>query len=545
MNRIGKTIRHHILRLFHLKKAKTLPYSVILKYIQGLNFNKRKTEDQILASLSTLELDKFLKYNDNYDSYSLLISVKELENEISEQPTDYANNPELLKYCGTLNSELDIGKLEDLLLKQIKIFPRSLNDLINLVKQKGFTNPEQDIIIATTNLQLDKKIFHDESADRFFVQKKIEPKSERIVFQLKCQHCDAEPEFHSFKKETKRKHTSCKKCGRNIEINKKTIWDPLKEIKKSTIPTQRIVRIHDLDKKILEIIKDPSLYHMQKDIAKICQKNCSTISRHLAKLENSGLVIRISKNPSFYHISKSTKATEDIAEKANTDLNFTTTHGRRVYCYLLRGTIKTNFPKNNLKFNNSPKYYFYEKGLEITLTRGKKDSLIFWPLGAGFDPDDALDNFHYKTKEILEHLETKYDLDISNPTYWNLNNKKNPHMVPASGDESDYENFREAWSDKSHEGAIETTSKEIVRKVLKVADTFPTFIKELDKQKQEVYDLKNNSLERIDVFKLRDIIMDKIDSKLTIFENQLTIDLSTKFAEAVGFAMGDALQKYI
>ena len=113
-----------------MKRAKTLTYSVILKYIQSLNFNKRKTEDQILASLSTLEFDEFLKYNDNYDSYSLLIPVKELENEISNQPKNYASNPELTKLCGSLNSELDIGKLKDLLLKQILKLPQTFNDLI-------------------------------------------------------------------------------------------------------------------------------------------------------------------------------------------------------------------------------------------------------------------------------------------------------------------------------------------------------------------------------------------------------------------------------
>ncbi len=545
MNKIGKTIRHHILRLFHLKKAKTLSYSVILKYIQSLNFNKRKTEDQILLSLTSLQSDEFLKYNDNYDSYSLLIPVKELENEISDHPKNYANNPELLKHCGTLNSELELEKLEDLLLKQIKTFPRSLNDLINLVKQKGFSNPEQDILISVSSLQFDKKIQYDESADRFWVPKKIEPKSERITFQLKCQHCNAEPKLYSFKKETKRKHTSCKKCGRNIEVNPKTIWDPLKEIKKSSVPTQRIVRIHDLDKKILEIIKNPGLSHMQKDIAKICQKNSSTISRHLAKLEHSGLIIRTNRNPAFYHISKSTKAMKDVAEKINTELNFATIHGRRVKCYILRGVIKTDFYNRNLKLRNNPVYYFYENGLKITLTRGKRDSLIFWPLGAGLDGDDALDNFHYKAKEILTHLEKKYDLDLSLSTYMNLKNKDFPHGVPSTGPTYDYEICRVIWSDKSHPGAIETDNKGFLDRIIDVADTFPTLINKIDQQEQQINNLKYNPSEKIDAFKLRDIIMDEINSKFTTFENQLTYNLSTKISKAVGIAMGDALEKYL
>jgi len=163
---------------------------------------------------------------------------------------------------------------------------------------------------------------------------------------------------------------------------------------------------------------------------------------------------------------------------------------------------------------------------DITLTRGKRDSLIFWPLGAGIDGDDALDNFHYKTKEILAHLETKYDLDLSNPTFMNLKNKKFPHGVPSTGDISDYELVRMIWSDKSHPDAIETDNKEFLNRIIEVADTFPTLINEIDK-------LKNNPIQKMDAFQLRDIIMNEIDSKLNIFKNQLTNTLSTDISKAV------------
>jgi len=98
VNNIAQTIRHHILRLFHLKKVKSLTHSLISKYIQSLKFKNKKTEIQILASLSSLKLDKILHFNENFDTYSLLIDRKDLENKISNKPEEYKADPELLKF---------------------------------------------------------------------------------------------------------------------------------------------------------------------------------------------------------------------------------------------------------------------------------------------------------------------------------------------------------------------------------------------------------------------------------------------------------------
>jgi len=527
VKRIGKTIRHHILRLFHLKKAKTLSYSVILKYVQGLNFSKRKTEVQILASLSSLKFDKFLKYNDNYDSYSLLIPIKELENQISDQPKIYSSNPELLKYCGTIKSKLELGKLKELLLKQIKIVPCSLNDLINVVKQKGFSNPEQDIISAISNLEMAKKLLFDEKEDRFWVPVKTKKKGINII-QIKCSNCSSKQNY-GYKNNGKRHHTACKQCGKNIEVNSKTIYDPTKELREEKKVSKQIVFLDSLDQKIIEIIKNNKISHAQKNIAKICQKHPSTISRHIQKLINSGIIISISKITGIYQIASSVEKIED--ERGNK--TGSTIHNLKAKTWLMSGTLNANFYNEN-QMNNWMKKFFDEQDLNFQVNFGKRPSLVFYPTGMGETESDAILNAKVKTKGILEYLEKKYDIELSPPEF----DENDVHYVNITTDPEIFDALKTVWTDKSHPGALETGSKEFskqLRELLQLRDSTKLIIE----QQNKIIQLQNERIQeqQLNTQDLKNTILNEIDIKFN--------KLGKSMASAIGAAIGEALQKHL
>lgn len=533
MNRIGKTIRHHILRLFHLKKAKTLHHLVILKYIQGLNFNKRKTEDQILASLSSLEIDKFLKYNDNYDSYSLLISVKELENEISNQPRNYASNPELIKLCGSLDSELDIGKLKDLLLKQIKKSPHSINALIGLIKQKGFTNPEKDIIAAITKLELDKKIVYDESINLFSTpeEKKKKQKKQIKIVQIKCPNCPGKQNYR-YKNNGKRHHTTCKQCSKNIEVNSKTIWDPSKELKEEKKVSKEILFIDSLDKKIIEIIKNNKISHAQKNIAKLCQKHPSTISRHIKKLINTGIIISISKITGIYKIASDVKNLEDEKGK----ITGSTIHNLMAKTWIMSGTLTANFYQED-QMTNWIKKHFNEQDLDFQVNFGRIPSIVFHPTGIGKTENDAILNAKKKSREICEFLEQKYELELSPPEF----KEHKIHYVNITTDPEIYNALEIVWTDKSHPGALETGSKDFskqLRELLQLRDSIKLITEQLTQQK-EINLIQNERInnQNLNTQDLKNTILNEIDNKLIKFEKSM--------ATAIGAAIGEVLQKHL
>lgn len=503
---------------------------MILKYIQSLNFNKRKTEDQILASLSSLESDEFIKYNDNYDSYSLLIPVKELENEISNHSKNYTSNPELLKYCDTIKSELDLEKLEELLLKQIKIVPCSLNDLISVVKQKGFSNPDQDIISAISNLEIAKKILFDEKEDRFWVPVKTKKKGINII-QIKCPNCPSKQNYR-YNNNGKRHHTTCKQCGKNIEVNSKTIWNPSKELKEEKKQSKQILFIDFLDQKIIEVIKNNEISHAQKNIAKICQKHPSTISRHIKKLINTGIIISISKITGIYKIASNVEKLED--EEGNK--TGSTIHNLMAKTWLIGGTLNANF-YNESQMNNWIKKFFDEQDLNFQVNFGKRPSLVFYPTGIGETENDAILNAKVKTKDILKHLERKYEIELSPPEF----DESEVHYVNITTDPEIFDAFKTVWTDKSHPGALETGSKEFskqLRELLQLRDSTKLITEQL-KQLKEINQLQNERIQEqhINTQDLKNTILNEIDNKLIKFEKSM--------ATAIGAAIGEALQKHL
>ena len=515
-----------------MKKAKTLPYSVILKYIQSLNFNKRKTEVQILSSLTSLESDKFLKYNDNYDSYSLLIKIKDLENEISNQPKDYAHNPDLIKYCDTLDTELKIEKLERLLLEQIKKIPSTINDLIVFIKQKGFTNPEQDIITAITNLELNNKIIYNEGVNLFSTpeEKKKKQKKQINIVQIKCPNCPGKQNYR-YKNNGKRHHTTCKQCGRNIEVNSKTIWDPSKELKEEKEVSKQILFLDSLDQKIIEIIKNNQISHAQKNIAKLCQKDPSTISRHIKKLINSGIIISISKITGIYKIASDVKKIED--KKGN--INCSTIHNLMAKAWIMSGTLKANFYKED-QMTNWMKKHFNEQDLNFQVNFGKLPSIVFHPTGIGETEEDAILNAKQKTKQILSFLEQKYEIELSPPEF----KEHKIHYVNITTDPEIYNALEIVWTDKSHPGALETGSKEFakeLRELLQLRDSTKLIIEQL-KQQNEMIQLQNERINNQDLNTqdLKNTILNEIDNKFIKFGKSM--------ATAIGAAIGEALQKH-
>lgn len=468
--------------------------------------------------------------------------------------------------------------LEQLILRQLKKAKMlSLDELINFFKEKAIQLKKQPlsedkIIKAITNLQhIHRLIEYDPDSELFFLPfiptKNINKKNIERIF-LKCPHCNAKPEYYNFKSSTKRKHTKCKNknCNKNIEVSIKTKWDPTKiyQKTKNQQPLQsssNLIQLKDLDEMILTILRDPKLSNCQKDIAKICKKHPSTISRHLKKLEQMGLIKRISISPSFYSIIKPIKALQDLVKQTKATMNFVATHKARSKCYIIKGKDRFNpdvlniFYNVNYNFRNSRQSHFLLKdGLKVTLTEGKRSSLIFSITGYGRDSDEAMDNIHDKSKEVCQFLEQKYNLSISNPQIsWNKKDA-NPHMVPCEicEDEiSTYQTLREAWTDKSHFEAVETTSKNFIKKIMKVSDAIPSIIDEIDDLKLQVSQLQQGQQNQIitEILRVKNLMMIEIDKKLKQnfkqhFKQQ-NIELSTSIGKAVGIALGEALEKYL
>ena len=521
-----------------MKKVKSLTYTLISKYIQSLKFKKQKTENQILASLSSLEIDKILNFNEKYDTYNLLIDKKDLENKLSNRPEEYIPDPELLKLCGTLETTLTIEKLEVLLFDYIKKLPRPMEELISLVKQKGFSNPGTDILRATTFLQHDRKINYDENADLFCetIKKKTKVKPGYSLILIKCGNCSRESQEYRLKNNGKRHHTTCKSCGRNIEINSTSILDSTKTILKNQKKTNELLLFDSLDKKIIEIIKDNQISHSQKNIAKICQKHPSTISRHIKKLIHSRIIISISKITGIYKIASNIKKIED--EKG--DIIVSTIHKFKVKTWITSGTLNANFYNNN-QMRNWTKKCFDELNLKFEVNFGKRTSIVFHPTGSGGDSKEAIINAKEKTKDIIEMLEKKYEIRLAIPEF----DETDIHYLNIKTDPEVYNSLRNCWSDNSHKRGLETGSAEFADFLKNLATDTMELMKQVKEQK-EISQMQNEMIrfqnerinnQHLNTQDLKNTILNEIDNKLVKFEKSM--------ASAIGAAIGEALQKHL
>jgi DNA-binding Lrp family transcriptional regulator len=424
--------------------------------------------------------------------------------------------------------------LEKFLLQEIKKKAFYANEIIDLVKQratkKGIpTIPDKKIIFALTNLQHHQLIFYDENADVFWSPKEKKEKKEFRIVQIKCPNCPSEPQNYRYNPIKNRHHTNCKACGKNIEVNSKTIWNASKELKEEKKVSKQILFLDSLDQKILEIIKNHQISHAQKNIAKLCQKHPSTISRHIKKLINAGIIISISKITGIYKIASNVEDIQDEKGKIEGD----SIHNFKVKTWILSGTLNANFYKEN-QMKNWVKKFFDEQNLDFQVNYGKRTSLVFYPTGAGKDPEEAILNAKKKTKDILENLEHKYELELSLPEF----DISEVHHVPITSDPETFEALQTVWTDKSHPGAIESSSKEFVKDILKLSEITKKN-NELIKQQSEILRLQQEQInnQQMDTQNLKNTILNEIDNKLSKFEKSM--------ATAIGAAIGDALQKYL
>jgi len=408
-----------------------------------------------------------------------------------------------------------------------------MQELISFIKQKGFSNKSADIIKATTNLQHDRKIIWDENVDLFYaiLKKKIKVKTGYSIIQIKCKNCSREPQEYKYKNNGKRHHTTCKQCGKNIEINLKTIQDTTKKVLKNEKKAKELLLFDSLDNKIIEIIKDNQISHSQKNIAKLCQKHHSTISRHITKLIHSGIIISISKITGIYKIVSDIKKLEDDDNEIKT---YSTIHNFKVKTWITSGTLNANFYKEN-SMQNWMKKCFDEQDLKFEVNYGKRPSIVFHPTGIGNNAKEAIINAKQKAKEILDTLEKKYEIELEIPEF----DEKDIDYLNIICDPELYNSLRNCWSDNSHKRGLEFGSAEFADYVKNLGDTTKTLVDQVNDQKEMIGIQKEriDNQQHLNVQDLTNTILNEIDNKLAIFEKSMAV--------AIGSAIGDALQKYL
>jgi predicted transcriptional regulator len=535
--------------LKYLEKFPAATVDEIYEKFQKLKMaaEEKPTKEIIGKLILDLDLDGELPIVDT----SMLKPKKATKREEKEKIRTIAKTNELdetdkeiLKCFYDEESKQNIARKQEKIAELIDIHPKTLNrHLSKLV--------DLNLVFFNPSLNLYTTIIEEHLAEN---QRKTELQNSDIpdppqISELQnsdpnkiiviCPRCQ---QRYSYKpKTTRRMHKYCKNCKKNFEIKKiqqnQIQSDPLDHA------TQVSLELQQTDKEILKAFFDVETQdyvdRSQKQIADILKKHKSTISRRLKHLVELG-IISVVKNILgnfasllLYRINRVIPAVKaDLEHKLK---NYVTQHNVKVEIPIISGIINANFYKKS-KMNNWSYKYFTENDLDFQLS---PQNVFFWPTGIGETREDALDNIREKTQNIHSYLEKHYQVDLGQPRYY-LDNIEQ-HYVPIRGTNEEFDELKDAWTDKSHKGAIETSSKRFVDNLINMEDAVLKLEKENLTLIHEVRELKTTSF--IDVKALENNFAHQIQSALTNFKNEITKDLipamTTAFFNALKQSAGD------
>jgi hypothetical protein len=224
----------------------------------------------------------------------------------------------------------------------------------------------------------------------------------------------------------------------------------------------------------------------QNQIADKIDRHRSTVSRHVNKLIDHGLIERYDKGVYFYKLNvhklaELTPHTEAESESGETKTNVTLTHHFRVHLpisnmksCLSYSVLKSHPDVQHIEVRQNmrgTKLDFYINDLHFYRT---ERNLIFFPSGCGEDPDAAITNMKKKTMEIAHYFQQEFQAICGTPHFLSEKyadgDKKGTHFVMVRDTPDKIETYKVAWTDKSHEGALESADRDFVSHILNLDD---------------------------------------------------------------------------